>query len=233
MGKNGKLGKPARAPLLKAKTSNKIPASNAENSSTVSQSNIPQQLQQRCLNVFRDALWTGPEDMAAVQEVKGHLYNREFAQAFGSEHYLRAYALRWSAARALGYLQVFDDLQDVLISTSGTQAGRENLKLLGLGGGAGAELVALAGWLSLGHQKTEPEDRTVLATQIELIDIARWDSVVKVLEDTIVNPPPISKYASAAAREANVSLVPPSTFKVSSQRRYRCIWYRIFSNSTG
>ena len=65
-------------------------------------SKITANLQQRCLNIMRDSLWENDSDafQKTLQEVKGHLYNRDFAAAFGSEHYLQAYALPGSAQAA-------------------------------------------------------------------------------------------------------------------------------------
>ena len=114
-------------------------------------SKITTNIQQRCLNIFRDSLWGDdfPDFQTALQEVKGHLYNRDFARAFGSEHYLRAYAIRWSAARSLGYLQVFEDINKFLVQQSQTAADDRPLKILGIGAGAGAELVSIAGWSNI------------------------------------------------------------------------------------
>lgn len=166
-------------------------------------SNISRALQQKCLNIFRDSLWTGPEDIATLQEVKGHLYNRDFATAFGSESYLRAYALRWSAARALGYLQVFEDIDDFLRSEREDTI--TDLKILSIGGGAGAELVSIAGWQNLTKTKdVEAKQTTVNAT---LVDIAAWEPISNKLDEAAVSMPVLSKYASAAVREAAAPMV--------------------------
>ena len=41
-----------------------------------------------------------------IQEIKGRLYARDFAAAFGREEYLEAYAARWSPSRALAYAEL-------------------------------------------------------------------------------------------------------------------------------
>jgi len=76
----------------------------------------PLRLQQHVLRVFQDACAEplGSELDSTLQEVKGHLYNRDFATAFGAERYLWAYAARWSPSRALGYLQIFQDISDIV-----------------------------------------------------------------------------------------------------------------------
>lgn len=94
-----------------------------------------------------------------IQTIKSHLYNRDFASAFadaGEEH-LRAYALRWSATRALGYAGVLKGvLRDLLLfkkqcTDDVRQGGFDDVDdkttnhVVCIGGGAGAEIVALAG----------------------------------------------------------------------------------------
>lgn len=164
-------------------------------------SNIPAPLQQRCLNIFRDALQLGQnsDDVALLQEVKGHLFNRDFATAFGRDDYLRVYASRWSPSRALGYIEIFAGLENLL------KAGEDvapPLNVVCLGGGAGAELVALAGWLSLQEIPTEAGP-----LQTTFVDVADWSSVVDALARSVTQPPAISQYASATAKEANAAML--------------------------
>lgn len=174
--------------------------------------NVPSELQQKCLNIFRDALKPGTEVDAIVQEVKGLLYNRDFAAAFGKEEYLRVYASRWSPSRALGYLQVFADVEHlVLRDEAGVAyhgADAKGLEVVCLGGGAGAELVGLAGWASQLQGRIAS-----FSLQVNLVDAASWGSTVRDLHQRSVTPPELSKYASVAAREANTSLLSESTFK--------------------
>lgn len=72
---------------------------------------LPLELQQVILNVFTTAFTEATRDYndlkSTVQEVKGHLYNRDFVAAFSKPSYLQAYALRWSSARALAYANIF------------------------------------------------------------------------------------------------------------------------------
>ncbi|KAM3418750.1 hypothetical protein BST61_g4724 [Cercospora zeina] len=174
-------------------------------------STVPLALRQKCLNVFRDALSPEDDDAMLLQEVKGHLYRRDFAAAFGKDEYLRVYASRWSPSRALGYLQILSDVQEKLCE------GREEnepLKAVCLGGGAGAELVALAAWLSELRAADSP-DFTISAL---FLDIAVWGSTVSRLHHTVVNPTLLSQYASAAAKAANVSLLPEKTFEADFQQ---------------
>ena len=76
---------------------------------------IPLDLQQLSLNIFRDSFVGRLESdiQPLLQEVKGHLFNRDFKTAFGRNDYLEAYSARWSPSRALGYLQVLAELKEV------------------------------------------------------------------------------------------------------------------------
>ncbi|KAK4506673.1 hypothetical protein PRZ48_000405 [Zasmidium cellare] len=173
---------------------------------------VPLELQQKCLEIFQRALKPGEDDVRILQEVKGHLYNRDFAAAFGKDNYLRVYASRWSPSRALGYLQVLIDVQDTLFESfqSGMDPQERPYKAVCLGGGAGAEVVALGAWI---HRKTsDPDELPVKHLQADFVDIAAWQSVVSSLHEAVTTPQELSKYASAAAREANVAMVPPNAF---------------------
>lgn len=204
-----KAGKPNAKPAKASKgIASKAPTTKNGESAREQTSSISRGLQQKCLNIFRDSLWTGPEDIAALQEVKGHLYNRDFATAFSIESYLRAYALRWSAARALGYLQVFEDIDDFLRSER--EDSTTDLKILSIGGGAGAELVSIAGWQNL--TKTNDSEARQIRVNATLVDIAAWEPISNKLDEAAVSTPVLSKYASAAVREAAAPMVSRDNF---------------------
>ncbi|KAJ9411619.1 hypothetical protein DTO045G8_526 [Paecilomyces variotii] len=123
---------------------------------------IPISLQQLLLNIFKAGLLrssygsgdAGQErekekeeelDMKTlIQTIKSHLYNRDFDSAFtdANEELLRAYALRWSASRALGYAGIFRGVVGSGILEFKKK--RRDGHVLCIGGGAGAEIVALA-----------------------------------------------------------------------------------------
>ncbi|KAL5339888.1 hypothetical protein BJX70DRAFT_362750, partial [Aspergillus crustosus] len=130
---------------------------------------IPVNLQQLLLNVFKTALLSdGPSPKnqisesgtaaaeeekvldikTLIQKIKSHLYNRDFDSAFADadEELLRAYALRWSASRALGYAGLFKSLLGDLVKEGRGSGDSEPSKnhVVCIGGGAGAEIVALA-----------------------------------------------------------------------------------------
>lgn len=183
-----------------------------------SSQNVPLELQQKCLDIFQNALKPGEDDTKLLQEVKGHLYNRDFSAAFGKEEYLGVYASRWSPSRALGYLQVFQDVQDTILEdhVSAEGSAQRPYKTVCLGGGAGAEVVALGGWMRLQDQdENGPGLRNL---ESKFIDIAGWQKVVDDLHQAVITPPELSKYASAAAKEANVALIPADKYLAAFQQ---------------
>ena len=173
---------------------------------------ISRELQQKCLDLFRDATKPSAEDEPILQEVKGHLYNRDFATTFGKEEYLRAYASRWSPSRALAYLQIFTSLDISALRPSDEQQYGDDgstLNVVCLGGGAGSELVALAAWLRA--RRDAPSTKATEKLEVRLVDLADWSYVVAALGDAITTPPELSKYASQAKKEANTALLDASS----------------------
>lgn len=80
---------------------------------------------------------------------------------------------------------------------------RSTLRMLSIGGCA-AEHLAFASYL----QSTSSNGH------LTLLDSAPWASVISSLESSTNSPPPISKYASAAARAANRALLEPGQLSV-------------------
>ncbi|PQE17652.1 hypothetical protein CJF31_00005375 [Rutstroemia sp. NJR-2017a BVV2] len=184
MGKNGKFGKDygkvvgkdsASRPgwkgpgyVKKAEPKPKKSKPVPEKDATTSENSISVQLQQRLLNIFRDAFSEAIDSdnfRQLLQDVKGALYDRDFSRAFGKEEYLEVYSVRWSPSRALGYASILvglrDHLEDVLSHGNPSQSGEDNLtavdattisraksksRIVCLGGGA-AEVVAFGGFL--------------------------------------------------------------------------------------
>lgn len=141
-------------------------------------------LQQLLLNVFKTALLRSdpeqdsPESSSSlsqnIQTLKTHLFRRDFASAFAdaSEELLRAYALRWSAGRTLGYAGIFLSVCEPLLGLGGDssriQAGREIRKhIVCIGGGGGAEAAALATvWRALSDKHEIQADSTADSTMV-------------------------------------------------------------------
>jgi len=241
-------------------------------------SRIPADLQQLLINVFKAAFSNrlGMHLSSLIQEVKQHLFNRDFDKAFGSQEYLGAYAIRWSPSRALAYLDIFINLPDLrnsfircapwatrsdenLDDHSGSYTGRppdaqadnggdslgpssqascddgKACKVVCLGGGAGAEIVALAGYAhhlrsTLGPDKSMEEraftdvedtadDQKVRRLILTTVDIADWSQVVHDLYQGVTEPLPLSPFASSAAKAANKPLVAAEGFCCAFHRQ--------------
>lgn len=220
--------------------------------------NLPIELQQLVLNVFQVAFATTftPDLPVLIQQIKHHLFNREFNEAFAQEDYLHAYAVRWSPSRALAYTPIFSSLPWHTLSKSrihlesfeerparhtayvenpskdpsGSLPSPETqdqedfkIRIVCVGGGAGAELVALGSFLHLtalshGPNDNNAESATVLGHsssrrfEIHVIDIADWASTLQKLHTCMTVPPPLSKYASPEAKAANTPLVSSGAF---------------------
>lgn len=197
-------------------------------------STIPISLQQLLLDVFKSALLTPhtpsetpaqdpsthpqPETLdtkSLIQTIKSHLYQRDFDSAFtdAGEDLLRAYALRWSASRALGYAGLFKGVLRWMQTCEAQSQPSEpsppsSTRIVCIGGGAGAEIVALAAaWrdidsslealgkgvagVSLENNDEERGDIDPTTSQprlsVSVVDIADWSGVVERLSRTLVS----------------------------------------------
>ncbi|KAL2016623.1 hypothetical protein VTK56DRAFT_3241 [Thermocarpiscus australiensis] len=195
--------------------------------------------QQRVLEVFRrtfSEVLSSPSFTATLQSVKQALFDRDFARAFGDPDYLAVYAARWSPTRALCYayvlsgicehleplswlsprLNILDQPEDKgtlkvddcncadnnVTTIADIPQQLRHLKVLSIGGGA-AELVAFGAFLSSSES---------LSGSITLLDSGPWATVVSDLTASLTTPPPLSKYASEAAKLSNTATVSPSRF---------------------
>lgn len=140
--------KPAQKPQKVVRPT--VPAAGNQNETSIAEDRLPLSLQQNLLNIFRDACVNkaNSDFESALQEVKGHLYNRDFAAAFGKEEYLQAYAARWSPSRAIGYAQIFHDLGEHLLSLRGVDPQVASVKSLEVAEGVSKQNGAL------GHENT-------------------------------------------------------------------------------
>ena len=222
-------------------------------------------LQQLILNIFRDSFQHRFDASlpSLIQEMKQHLFNREFHHAFGRQELLEAYAVRWSPSRALAYLHILcspsslsDHMKSLFLqkderrltedllpaSTSAMSKSEssetvarsgiaprdvsaEEVSIVCLGAGAGAEIVAFAGYLHsisiearadlpTGNSRSDITSPT-RPLALKILDIADWSSVVQELESKITSSPVLSKYASSALKANNRPLVNPRFFSVS------------------
>ncbi|KAL2258416.1 hypothetical protein VTK26DRAFT_8279 [Humicola hyalothermophila] len=179
--------------------------------------------QQRVLDIFRHAsndVLSSPDFTTRLQSVKQALFERDFARAFGDPENLAVYAARWSPTRALCYASVLHGIQEHLEplsssslptvipetnNTGSTTPPRKKISVISIGGAA-AELVALGAFLNQWPSSSS------IAGSITLVDSGPWSTVVSHLTTALTTAPPISKYASAAAKLSNTAMVPPSHF---------------------
>ncbi|KAF1957919.1 hypothetical protein CC80DRAFT_470019 [Byssothecium circinans] len=242
-----------KPPPKRSKPTTKPSSSKGKEPTATSPSQIPLDLQQLLLNIFATSFphRLDSDIKPLLQEIKGHLFNRDFAAAFAKQEFLEAYAVRWSPSRALGYLQVLEGLrgdlelfdgngvEDKRVGGDGDRDGMEGVrkrcKVVCLGGGAGAEIVALAGWMKMMKKEFEQEDGSRperkeddvdeteataasepnISMEIIAIDIAAWGPVVDKLTHGIITNPPLSAYASAAAKQANTALLSSGDINIS------------------
>jgi 25S rRNA (uracil2843-N3)-methyltransferase len=202
-----KKGKPAPKPK-----SNPIKARNEVKNSNISNDKAVFARQQRLLTIFsdtfRDTLLSDTFD-STVQEIKGALYDRNFALAFGSAPYLETYAARWSPTRSLAYAEILSGLHQILLTLSDKQP--PNFRVVAVGGGA-AEVVTFASLVGAGSSLAGAE------CELSLVDTAPWGSVVSALYHGVTTPPVLSKYASGAVKAANSALVSAERLTVAVER---------------
>ena len=233
------------------------------------------ELQQLLLDVFqRSCSRAFDEELPeSIQEIKEHLYNRGFGQAFESARLREAYAARWSPSRALAYVHVFAALPTIIATHQyhGTsldeQRGRQSTpvplsrreiadhqfsegdslredssaavnvknvrslqqrrKVICLGAGGGAELVAFAGVLhhltgqgsteSQSQQQDEDEGKESWDIHVDckFVDAADWSELLASLYSSLTSPPPLSNYASKEKQIGNRPLVVGSTLSIN------------------
>ncbi|KAK2033286.1 hypothetical protein LX32DRAFT_660656 [Colletotrichum zoysiae] len=77
----------------------------------------------------------------------------------------------------------------------------KSIRALSIGGGA-AEIAAFATYLSQQPSRS-------LGGAVTLLDSAPWADAVAKLHDALTTPPPLSRYANAAARAANAAIIEP------------------------
>lgn len=180
-----------------------------------------------------------------LHEINVALMERDFGTAFVSEQRREGYALRWSPSRCLAYANVMAWLceqrsEDLWIrrlsnpSSIQSAGNTATVKTICFGGGA-AEVVAFAGLLrylrsdAIGNPQSESDNATATSQyaahitmtpmlELFLIDSADWTSVTNKLSAGLTTRPPLSKYASAAARASNSALISNKSLQISFQQ---------------
>ncbi len=213
---------------------------------------VPIELLQLLLNIFNHALFSPAETNLPnlIQQVKHYLFKRDFGNAFGRVEYLEAYALRWSPSRALAYTDVLCSTPILAAYLSSTVLGgldhmeqqhstessdlvhvakekqAKVSRIVCIGAGGGAEIVALGGLLkhleenSFIQQRASELDRPLgqrpprIHLEVTAIDIAEWDPIISKLYCGITTAPTLSRYASAETKATNRPVVEPSLYAV-------------------
>ena len=206
---------------------------------------VPSELKQEVVDIFKNAFlsrFSSPLH-GLVQEIKGYLYARDFKKAFENPSYLEAYAVRWSAGRALAYLTVFHDIQGHVIhntalpgdgvfrATGSLTPDASNpghlrhadetgtrMSVTCFGGGGGAEVVALAGFTRLTHSSCSGDKSALngFSTSVNVIDIADWSAVLGTLEKSIVTPAPSGLADTTTSVDS--AMVSPDRYAVTFQQ---------------
>lgn len=172
---------------------------------------------------------------------------KDFETAFQTEGHREAYAVRWGPSRALCYANLLAGIVSSEASdqpwVANFLSGGEDVcfpaRAVCLGGGA-AEIMAFGALLRylkpkpLGKSSpgtaeaaedqaprmaaTEGDHRKgTCSLQLTLMDATDWASVIAKLERGLTTPPPLSKYASEAARAKNASLIDLDSLQVTSK----------------
>lgn len=194
---------------------------------------------QEILDHFHSAFSTlfTPRLSSILQSVKAHLFKRDFLLAFGSQENLEAYVVRWSPSRALAYREVFLEICQEVRDVFDLNAKRtEPVEVVCIGGGAGAEAVAIAAVVrSLLRNNTAEGNSTDVGLEeavssleiasppttdakaseptpnpqslhLTAIDIADWAPILTTLTATLTTPP----------SPHHPAFISPSIFSVTS-----------------
>ncbi|MCJ1272393.1 hypothetical protein MMC21_000179 [Puttea exsequens] len=232
------------APNKKRRTLAKLQDDTIASEALQNPQRLPLELQQLLLNSFKDTFSSDLDEDSGkrIQQVKQHLYNRDFDAAFGEEELRAVYSARWSPSRALAYGQILASLpvlqtgltMDPAIghdpSDFGSEGcrsgdfGRKETRIVCIGAGGGAEVVALSGYLNTLNNIAMPHEPSVgssptgpispLNFRLTAIDIADWRSITKRLQSTLTTPPQLSDYASSGAKAAAAPVIEPNTLEV-------------------
>jgi 25S rRNA (uracil2843-N3)-methyltransferase len=136
------------------------------------------------LRSFSSSVLSSPDLDSSLQQIKSHLYSRNFVDAFRPS-LQPFYIARWVPSRALAYTALLLELYQVrdLIRDGG--------RVLCMGGGPGSELVALhaANRDIVGVQQA-PKAETLL--DIVCIDLADWSTVHESLSNFVTSVWPSS-----------------------------------------
>lgn len=124
---------------------------------------------------FTDTL----ELQSTIQAVKTDLYHREYLDAFDDDAKRLAYLIRWSSLRALSYASLMSSMTPIVEMISEYIIDEddefEDCQCLLIGGGASAEIVALAAIYGRMKEFCSTRDKPF---QVNVMDISDWAGIV-------------------------------------------------------
>ncbi|MCJ1311756.1 hypothetical protein MMC25_005429 [Agyrium rufum] len=199
-----------KPPSSATKAANRALQANSDPSSREA-SEADLKTQQAILDVFEQSFPTDDNFSSLLQELKQCLFKRDFQSAFGRQDFLNVYAMRWSPTRALAYADLFRDLPWVERNLRGSvKYGRTNtkraekdegeipskesddvesaapVKVVCLGAGSGAELVAFASYIHTeSFQREARKSSGTSKLLLDLVDVADWSQTIHQLTATI------------------------------------------------
>ncbi|KAH7312714.1 hypothetical protein B0I35DRAFT_437575 [Stachybotrys elegans] len=186
---------------------------------------IPQELQQLVLDIYREtfpACNDFEELKPALREIKDAVAQGNFEQAFGTEDKREKFTIRWSPSKALAcsniLASVFNELKEEE-SVNLLKHGQDHRAINVLSfGQAPAGLMAFMALMK--HQdfdlasnspsplssdgNSESQCSHNSRWNIHLIHAVDWSHVISSLHQSLTQPRPLSKYASAKARASNM-----------------------------
>ncbi|KAI4218807.1 MAG: hypothetical protein L6R36_008737, partial [Xanthoria steineri] len=222
--------KPKSKPQSKSSAASKPSAPHPTTAPSPPSHPTPPTTHQKILTTFFTAFHTrfNAHLTPSIQTLKHHLYSRDFSAAFGDPEALEAYAVRWSAGRAVAYGDVFRGLRGYLLGMGedgygdgdGDRGKGGRRKVVCFGGGAGAEVVGLGLGFGFGGREEEGEEEW----DIVVVDMAPWGSVLRKLETAMKasSSSPVTSVsdASDSTGTANRPLLDPAKkIKVIFQQR--------------
>lgn len=144
--------------------------------------------------------------------MKQHLFNRDYASAFGDEKNLRAYVARWSPSRALCYREVFlrtcPELAAVFDVRCKDGVGAGVRDVVCIGGGAGAEIVAARSAVENFLSQQKNGEGSEVKLRVTAVDIADWTAVISALSAAT---PPCESFSVTFLRRDVLSPIPAPT----------------------
>ncbi|KAJ4138684.1 hypothetical protein NW768_002538 [Fusarium equiseti] len=214
-------------PTYLHKTPKRKPAAVKEKNPIEQIQSLSIQHQQLILDTIRTSFPVVDDFNASIpvlREVREALEQKDYSKAFGTEEFKEAYTIRWSPSRALTTANVLAWICSEMSETVWVQQfllGETPSKIACIGRG-GSDLLASVALLKHSHQSRLDEVRSESASpdvsamvDLNLIDNHDWSGIVTKLQHTLTTPPPLSKYATAKAKAANVSAIPPQILNPS------------------